>query len=212
MKPSVLFTRTAAAAVAAAVAALGAGCASQPDRYYTLAAPSSVTAPAAATATPPLFVEIAPVAMPERLARPQMVVRKDTPGAEVRILEQHRWASSFEKEMRDALAAGIASRAGAIDVTKGGRPSSPAVWRVAVQLQGFDAVEDRGVQADFSWTLRRADRDDSLSCSYSTSEPAAAGIDAIAHGAQQVTRRASEAIGAQLLALQASPRAGCIGG
>ncbi len=65
------------AGLLAAIAIVGclglAGCASQPDRYYTLAAPvgTPATAPAGGT---PMFIELAPLALPERLARPQMVV------------------------------------------------------------------------------------------------------------------------------------------
>jgi len=191
-------------------AALAAGCAGPKDRYYTLAAISEATAPASTLQSAPLFIEMAPVALPERLARPQMVVRKDAPGAEVRVLEQHRWASSFENELRDALAAGVAGRTGAVDVTKGGRPASQPVWRIAVQVRQFDAVEDQRVDTAMTWTLRRVDRDAALSCSWSASEKAGAGIDALAVGAQRLARRAADAIGDQVLALQASASAACI--
>lgn len=203
-------TKPLAALLAFSAVALATGCASPKDRYYTLAAPAESAATAASTPTPLLFIEMAPIALPERLARPQMVVRKDTPGAEVRLLEQHRWASSFENELRDALAAGVASRTGAIDLTRGGRQASQPVWRIAVQVRQFDAVEDSRVDTAMSWTLRRVDRDTALSCSWSGSEKADAGIDALALGAQRLARRAANAIGDQVLALQASASAACI--
>lgn len=196
---------------AVAVATLAVGCAAPKDRYYTLAAPTGAAATSAATtSTTPLFIEMAPVALPERLARPQMVVRMNAPGAEVRVLEQHRWASSFENELRDALAAGVASRTGAIDVTKGGRQASQPVWRIAVQVRQFDAVEDNRVDTAMSWTLRRVDREAALSCTWSASERTDAGIDALASGAQRLAKRAADAIGDQVLALQGSATAGCI--
>lgn len=200
-------SRLAVAALAVAAAAL-AGCASKPDRYYTLAAAGTGT-PAAASPTPqtgsatPVFIELAPVAVPERLARPQMVVQKSGGTAEVQLLEQHRWSSSFENELRDALASGIAARLGAIDVTKGGRQPSQPAWRIAVQLRQFDAVEDTRVDAAFSWTVRRSDSDLSASCQWSISEPVGGGIDALAQGAQRVAARASEAIARHVAALQA---------
>jgi uncharacterized lipoprotein YmbA len=150
--------------LALAASALAAGCASAPDRYYTLAEPVAATIPGAAgtagAAGPVpasgLFIDIAPVAMPERLARPQLVVsRTGMPGAEVALLEQHRWTSSFESELRDALAAGIATRLGATDVTKGARLAGAPAWRVAVQLQRLDLIEDQRADAAFSWTVRR---------------------------------------------------------
>lgn len=203
----------AATATLAALAALATltGCASKPDSYYTLAAPVDALGPVA-EATPPLFIEVAPVAMPERLARAQMLVRKSGPGAEVRLMEDHLWTSSFENEMRDALAARIAGRLGAVDSTKGGRQTDQPVWRVAVQLRQFDAVEDTRVDAAFSWTLRRSDADRRLSCQWAASEKVAPGIDALAGGAQRVTTRAADAIALQLAALRTDPAAACLAG
>lgn len=193
-----------------ALALFAAGCAtSTPDRYYTLAAPAEgvVAAPSAS----PIFIELAPIALPERLARPQMLVQRAGGGAEVSLLEQHRWSSSFENELRDALAAGIASRLGAIDVTKGGRQPSQPAWRIAVQLQRFDAIEATRVDAAFSWTVRRSDAERSATCQWTGSEAVGEGIDALALGAQRVTARAAQAIAGQLTALQLNPSAACQG-
>lgn len=195
----------------AAAALLLAACASPPTRYYTLAAP---VAPAAAPAVPvdgaPFWIELAPLALPERLARPQLVVRSARAGAELEILEQHRWASSFENEMRDALAGGIAMRLGALDSTRGGRPATAPVTRIAVQLRQFDAVEGERVDLDLGWTLRRAEPARALLCQARLSEPlAGSGIDAVAQGAQRLTARAAEAIARSVEALRRNPDAAC---
>jgi uncharacterized lipoprotein YmbA len=209
---------TALAVVAAAV--LAAGCASSPDRYYTLAEPvgtaaGSVATPAGVAGPAPasgLFIDVAPVAMPERLARPQLVVsRTGAPAAEVALLEQHRWTSSFESEMRDALAAGIATRLGAVDVTKGARLAGQPVWRVAVQLQRLDLIEGQRADAAFAWTVRRADAERGTACQWSGSEPASGGIEAVALGAQRLTGRVSAQIARHVQALQADPAAACPG-
>ena len=200
---------TSLAGVCLAAAVLIAGCASAPDRYYTLAAPgaSSSAAPAAGT---PVFIELAPVAVPERLARPQMVVHPaGGRSAEVSLLEQHRWSSSFENELRDALSSGIAARLGAIDVTKGGRQPSTPAWRIAVQVQQFDAVENTRVDAALSWTVRRSDADLSATCQWRTAEPVGNGIDALAQGAQRVASKASDAIARHVAQLQQNPGATC---
>ena len=197
MKP---FLKMFSATAVCAAAVLVAGCASPPDRYFTLAAPAAPVAPVVAVpaAGTPMFIELAPVAMAERLARPQMLVRKAPASggasAEVELLEQHRWASSFENEMRDALASGIAARLGAVDLTKGGRQPAQPAWRIAVQLQNFDAVENSRVDAAVSWTVRRSDGERSTTCQWSGSEPVGSGIDALAQGAQRVTAKAAEAI------------------
>ncbi len=180
------------------------GCASPPNRYYTLTAPTAVNQTTAKiSGASPVFIELAPIAVPERLARPQMVV---TPAggrsAALELLEQHRWTSSLDNELRDALASGIASRLGAIDVSRGGRPQSQPTWRIAVQLRQFDALENTRVDAAFSWTLRRTDADRSAACQWSGSEAVGYGIDALALGAQRVTDQAANAIARHLSAVR----------
>lgn len=225
MKPSVEFPKFprrlsgwGASAACAAVMLLAAGCASPPDRYFTLAAPVASRADTAPTGAanaagaaigPPMFIELAPVAMAERLARPQMLVRKRG-GAEVELLEQHRWASSFENEMRDALSSGIAARLGAVDLTKGGRQPAQPAWRIAVQLQEFDAVENTRVDAAFSWTVRRSDGERSATCRWRGGEPVGGGIDALAQGAQRVTAKAAEAIAAHVATLARGAAPGAV--
>lgn len=213
-----VFFTPARLAGALAAGLLAVGCASAPDRYYTLASPAGAS-PALATATaaattapPPAGIEFAPVAVPERLARPQMVLRRAGEGsAEVRVLEQHRWASSFEQELRDALSAGVAARLGAVDVTRGGRAQGQSVWRVSVQLQSFDAVEDGAVEARLQWRLRRPDGSDAGACAWAASESAGAGIDALAQGAQRLTARAAQAIATQIAGLQSGAVLRCAG-
>lgn len=193
----------------ATLATMLAGCASKPDNYYTLASP--VTAADAAPSTlggaVPLYIELAPVAVPERFARPQMVVRQPNGSVQVEVLEQHRWASSFENELRDALASGIAGRLGALDVTKGGRQTSQPVWRIAVQLQQFDAVDGGRVDAGFSWTLRRSDEARTLVCQLNLGEAVGSGMDAVARGAQRVTAAAAAAMARSVDAARANPSA-----
>jgi hypothetical protein len=207
-QPRQPFAARAALAAAAALLAL-AGCASKSDSYYTLASPVPATEAAASTlgTAAPIYLELAPVAVPERLARPQMVVGRSAGSVQVDVLEQHRWASSFENELRDALASGIADRLGAVDVTKGGRPNAQPVWRIAVQVRRFDAVDGGRVDAGFSWTLRRSDETRSMSCQFELGEAVAGGIDAVAQGAQRVTAAAAAAMARSLSAARANPTA-----
>lgn len=183
------------AACALALLAL-AGCAGTAPKYYSLADAAAVVAPAAAS-TPAFYIDLAPVAMPERLARPQLVVRQKgaNEGPAVDILEQHRWSSSFESELRDALASGVAMRLGAVDATRSGRPSGQPGVRIAVQLRQFDAIEGSRVDAAFSWTLRASDDRPTRACQLNLSDPVAApGIDALARSAQRVTTRLADAV------------------
>jgi uncharacterized lipoprotein YmbA len=199
--------------LALAAAAVLAACASPAPRYYSLAdAHSGAALPAAATGGATGYIELAPIAMPERFARPQLVVRqKDAAsGPEVDILEQHRWSSSFENELRDALGSGIARRLGAVDATKGGRPRGQPVMRIAVQLRQFDAVENSRVDTNFSWTLRRTEESQAVGCQLSASEPAEGrGIDPLARGAQRATARLADAIARSVTAMQSNAANPC---
>lgn len=195
----------------AAVLTLLAGCASAPDRYYTLSAP--VAAAAAATpAVPALAFELGPVAVPERLARPQMVLRRSgSDAAELQVLEQHRWASSFEQELRDALSTAVAQRLGATDVSRAGRTQGQTVWRASVQVQAFDAVPAEQVSARLQWRLRKPDGSDAGACGWSGSEPVGAEVEAVAQGAQRLTARAAEALAQQIAALHSGEALRCQG-
>lgn len=193
-----------------AAALLLAGCSATGPQFYSLA---ETTAPARAPTEEAVFIELAPIAMPERFARPQLVVRSKAgaSGPQVEILEQHRWSSSFENELRDALASGIASRTGAVDATRAGRQRGQPAIRIAVQMGQFDAVVDSRVDAAFSWTLRRTDEGPATGCRLSLSEPVGAGMDALAQGAQRVTAKLADAIAAGVTALQAGKQPVCAG-
>ncbi|MDM0073522.1 PqiC family protein [Variovorax sp. J2P1-59] len=202
--------RGVAAALGAAL--LMAGCASSTGpQYYSLADTAVPARTQVAAIGSPGYIELAPIAMPERFARPQMVVRKKgTPESPaVDILEDHRWSSSFESELRDALGSGIASRLGAVDVTKTGRQRGQPATRIAVQLGQFDAVEGSRVDASFTWTVRRTDEGPVTGCQLSLSEPVGSGFDALAQGAQRVTAKLADAIAGSVAALKANQAPRC---
>ncbi|WP_211465378.1 PqiC family protein [Collimonas silvisoli] len=187
-----------------AAALLLAGCASAPTHFYTLSAP--------ATGAPPIqsskiFIEVTPVALPERLARPQLVVRSSASasGARVDILEQERWSSPFNNELRDALASGIANRLGAIDVSRSGRPTDQPVYRIAVELRQFDAAPGQQVQATYGWTISRSDNSRSSACQLNVTEAVEPGIDALVLGVQRTVADAVNGIAANLMAFKANP-------
>ncbi|MEO6920556.1 MAG: PqiC family protein [Collimonas sp.] len=185
-----------------------AGCASSPTRFYTLSTP-----PQAQTQTQNsrLFIEISPIALPERLARPQLVVRSagSSSGARVDILEQERWSSPFNNELRDALASGIANRLGAIDVSRSGRPTDQPVYRIAIELREFDAAPGDKVQATYGWSITRSDNAKTSACQLSVSQPVAAGIDALVQGVQRTVADAVNAIAANVTTFKSGATPAC---
>jgi uncharacterized lipoprotein YmbA len=199
-----------ARALACLAALMLAACASPAPRYYSLADGRAETARPVSTGGTAGFIELAPIAMPERFARPQLVVRQGAgAGPEVDILEQHRWSSSFENELRDALASGIAQRLGAVDATRSGRPRSQPVTRIAVQLRQLDAVESSRVDAGFSWTVRPTEEGPAIACQLFVSEPVGGGIDALASGTQRATAQLADAIARSVTAMQANAANAC---
>ena len=199
-----------AIAASALAALLIAGCAGKPTLYYTLADSGLPTEKPASTGTAPVYLDMAPVAVPERLARPQMVVRQQGgTSAQVDVLEQHRWASSFENELRDALASGVATRLWAIDITKGGRQATTPAYRIAVQVRQFDAIEGSHIDGSFSWTIRRTDQARSTACQLSISEPVGAGMDAMAQGSRRLTGELAAAVTRSVVSYAATPDAMC---
>lgn len=216
MSPKKLKSSLRLATPAAALAVLAA-CSGAPTRYYTLAESTpSATAQRATADTAALAIEMAPVALPERLARPQLVVRRtgvlqlrETSEAEVDVLEQSRWSSSFEYELRDALASGVAGRLSAFDATKSGRPRGIPVYRIAVQLREFDAQPGTRVDTAFGWSVRRGDGDALLTCQLRLSESVTGGVDGVAVGAQRITGRLADEIARNVSALAANQPARC---
>jgi hypothetical protein len=181
-------------------------CASQPNSYYTLTAPAEK--PVIHAQAAPIFIELLAVAVPERLARPQMVLSQvGDNSAKIVMLEQHRWISSFENELRDGLVSGIVNSIGATDVSKISRQPAQAAWRIAVQLRQFDAIENTRIDAALSWSIRRADAANSSSCQWSGTEPVGQGINSLAQGAQRITHQAALAMAHHLAAVAADSTA-----
>jgi uncharacterized lipoprotein YmbA len=223
-----------------AAAVVVAGCAAPAVRYYSLAGPlpegqgadtrtagtgaAGSGAGSASGATggngggAAVHIDVAPVGVPERLARPQMLVRnagggdKEPVGPQVAVLEEQRWASSLDSELRDAFAGAIASKAGAIDVTRGGRLPGRPVYRIAIRVGHLDPVLDRQVDAVFGWTITRSDDSRYAICEVAVSRPAGRGMDALVEAVKETVAVAAGKIADQIGQLQASGTAACDSG
>jgi uncharacterized lipoprotein YmbA len=171
-------------------ASLIAGCVSVPEtRFYTLSAGSESfeikTLPRELST--PIFIDILPVDVPERLARPQLVVhsRDSGPATRLFILEQDRWSSPFNYELRDAFASGIANLTGAVNRARRGRAPDQTVYRIAIELDQLDAIVDDSVKARFSWTITRPADARSATCYAVITEPVAPGVEGVVGGMQR---------------------------
>lgn len=178
---------------------------SPPSTFYTLTGTSSSAgAPTAA----PLFIEMLPVSVPERLARPQIVLRSGNTQLDIR--EQDRWASPFNAELRDALSAGIAAKTGGTDITKSGRPLAGKTYRIAVDLQQFDAVAGKEVRTVFGWTVTGIDGGKSVVCKVAVNEQVSQpGVEGIVASVQRVVDRVATTIAGNIVELNKQQIASC---
>jgi uncharacterized lipoprotein YmbA len=169
------------AGLAVTLAVLCAGCGSTPkDRFYTLAPALAALPPAAAGAQPRITVAIGPVKVPDAVDRPQMVVRAGP--NRVESLEQQRWAGSLRSEIGRALVAGVGARLPDAQVSAAdGQAARSAAYRVAIDVERFDAALNDSVSIQALWTVRQDNGTQLASGRYSASEPTGAGgYDAIA--------------------------------
>lgn len=158
--------RPAAVSILAALTVLTfltAGCASPEPRYYTLAtgpetanipAQTSALAPALAPAANPVWIEVAPVRVPERLNRQQLVVADGAAGG-VKLLDLSRWTSPLPDELRDALSQQLQANLGAVDTYQQGLSGVEPVFRVTTEVVQLDADLNQRAGATIAWTVRR---------------------------------------------------------
>lgn len=144
------------------------------DQFYTLV-PAALPAPVA-TGGAQLRnnVAIGPVKMPEALDRTQMVVRKGP--NRVEILDKHRWAGSLRSESARALAAGVGEQLPQTQVSvHDGQAGRHAAYRVAIDIERFDAVVNDSVTVQALWTIRQEGGKELGSGRFAASEPTGVG-------------------------------------
>ena len=122
-----------------------------------------------------------------------------------------RWTSSFNNELHDTLANGIAAQLGAVDVKHGGRLAGQAVYRIAVDLRQFDAISGDRVNAAFGWTVTRSDDGHAASCqaTYSVPVGTGGGTEALVMAMQKTVAMASTAIAATVDGIRSGAGASC---
>jgi uncharacterized lipoprotein YmbA len=192
-----------------------AGCASVPaTRFYTLSVPSEPSEMKEASrqslpSSTPIFIDVMPVSVPERLARPQLVVSSPGPEQETRllILERDRWSSHFNHELRDAFAIGIAERIGAVNETRGVR--TQPTYRIAIELSQFDAIVGDKIQARFGWTITRSTDGHNAACYSVISEPVGGGIEGVVKGVQYAVSSVAADVSKNLIELESGHAVTC---
>ena len=164
--------------------------------FYTLAA-AGIKNEATQSSTQLYAIEVLPVKVPERLKRPQLVINSKN-SAELKILEQDRWASSFNDELHDAFVSGLSNQLPANDVSRGGRVANQPIYRIAIVLQQFNAAPGEQVEAHFGWTITqlKADARENrmLSCQATIIKTVGSDIDSVVKGIQATVAETIQAI------------------
>ena len=180
------------------------GCSSPRVTFYTLNA--RATAEATAPSPPIDPVAIGPVTLPDRLDRPQLVIR--TSANRVEILETHRWAESLKSEIPRIIAADLdlllkPTRVSVYPQNAG----QDASYRILVDIQRFEMTAGEGVALDALWSVRRSDGGAATSGRSVVSEPVgAAGYDALVAAQSRALASVSRDLAHALRAQPTVPR------
>ncbi|MGB5218202.1 MAG: PqiC family protein [Smithella sp.] len=128
--------------------ALTAGCASSPQRFYTL---NSTPAPKA-TQQANYSVSVGPVSVPAVVNRPQIVVRTDP--HRVSINEFDRWASPLKDDIARVIVENLMTLLGTTQITI--FPSSLASdtsYRCIIDILHFDSEPGKAATLDALWKV-----------------------------------------------------------
>lgn len=170
----------------------GVGCTSAPVRYYTLIpAPAAQTWPASKI-SPAIDVRI--VRTPPQLNRSELMVR--TGPTEVTLLENERWASPVNDEIKDALRLEVQRRLSRVTGLR------PALTRLTlyIDVQQLEAELGRYALLEASWSAvssmpgRPSDGVTAASCTFRANEKIAAGYPAMVEGYQREIAALADAI------------------
>jgi uncharacterized lipoprotein YmbA len=175
---------------------VGVGCTSAPIRYYTLTPPPDKALPASETT---LAIDVRIIHTPPQLNRSELMVR--TGPTEVTLLENERWASPVNDEIKDALRLELQRRLGRMT----GLNTAFAKLTIDVDVRQLEAEFGRYALLGASWsaTLSATDPRSSngarvTACTFRADEKIHAGYAEIAEGYQREIAALAEAIVAVL--------------
>lgn len=138
------------------MAAVMAGCASAPSRFYTLDA----TAKSDNTTPVSCAVLVGPVFIPATVERPQFVVT--TTANEVRIEEFNRWAAPLNENIARVVTLNLGRLLGTPRAATAPMPDFGPAYRVTLRIEQFDSLLGSGdkpsaIRLKAQWTIRSPD-------------------------------------------------------
>jgi uncharacterized lipoprotein YmbA len=177
------------------------GCTSAPVRYYTLTPPPDKALPASETT---LAIDVRVVHIPPQLNRSELMVR--TGPTEVTLLENERWASPVNDEIKDALRVELRR---SLSRMTGLRPAYTKLT-LDIDVQHLEAELGRHALLEASWsatlssTGQRSTGAPVTTCTFQSDEKIHAGYAGMVEGYQ----REIEALADAIVAVMTSPASG----
>jgi uncharacterized lipoprotein YmbA len=182
------------------------GCTSAPVRYYTLTPPPDKTSPASETT---LAIDVRVVHTPPQLNRFELMVR--TGPTELTLLENERWASPVNDEIKDAVRLELQRR---LSRMTGLRPA-PTKLTLDIDVQHLEAELGRYALLEVSWsailsaTGQRSDGAQATTCTFQTEQKIPTGYAGIVEGYQREIAALADAIVAALTSPASGMDASC---
>jgi uncharacterized lipoprotein YmbA len=181
-------------------------CTSAPVRYYTLTPPLDKTLPALQTT---LVIDVRVVHTVPQLNRSELMVR--TGPTEMTLLENERWASPVNEEIKDALRLELRRR---LDRVSGLGPAFSKLT-LDIDVQHLEAELGRYALLEASWsatlsaTGQRSNGPWATSCAFQADEKIQAGYAGMVEGYQREIGALADAIVAVLTGPASSSGAAC---
>jgi uncharacterized protein len=191
---------------AACLVSVGAGCTSAPVRYYTLTPAPDKALPASDVTLP---VDVRVVHTPPQLNRAELMVR--TGPTELTLLENERWASPVNDEIKGALQLELQRRQGRMT----GLGPAFAKLAIDIDVQHLEAEFGRYALIEASWsaTLSAGDPRSTgtrvTTCTFGDHEKIRAGYAGMVEGYQREIAALAEAIVAVLTRSESGIDAPC---
>jgi len=172
------------------LAGLLGGCATAPQRYYSLAAPAGLE-PVAASASPVSAdgLRLSVMRIPPEAERPQLVVRDPARDPAVQVLNDSLWSAPLGDQIREVLAAEVSRRLGMPDAQQLPDAAGRPVRRIEVRIDRFDMVWGRFVALDAGWTDRAPGTDRPRLCRASVRVPVTGDVAALVEAQRQALLR-----------------------
>jgi len=133
-----------------AIAALAAGCASSPSKFYTL----NSTAIGDGKSEAQYAVAVGPVTIPAEVDRPQFTVQ--VAPNRVAIDEFNRWAEPLNENIAHVVAADLSKLLGTPRVAAVPLANFDPSYHVTIDIQQFESVPGKSAQLEAVWVVHKA--------------------------------------------------------